>query len=185
MFPKIILGVFLMTLEHHSVPGYLGHNRGGGNGVANPVSFADGLLGDGKMEGLISIDQNKIGGQGKTLNSQDHRFQSGPEDIEEIDLLVMDYTEPDAKGFLIDVFVKFFSFLGGYLLRIEKLLTDTFFRKDDSRSHDRPGERASSHLIHTGNPLVALPTVHLFEIVHGLGGKRRKKHDNHSLQNAK
>lgn len=125
---------------------------------------------------MIAIDQNKIRRQRQVINGQRHCFQSGPQDIQEVDLLMMDHSDAHPQGLFKDMFVKIVSFFGGNLFGIEEPLTDAVFWKDDRRSHDRPGKRASSCLIHTGNPPKALAIIQLFEEVHGLGWKRWEKH---------
>jgi hypothetical protein len=71
---KIILRIFLVAFQHHSVPGYFGYNGSRRNGVAELVAFSDGFLRDGEYNTLKTIDKNKIWGRGKVSNGLGHGF---------------------------------------------------------------------------------------------------------------
>ena len=71
VFGKVILRILLMTF-HHPVPGHLGHDRGGSNGVAQLVAFWDRFLWDGKSEALGTINEEKIRRNRKVSNGQGH-----------------------------------------------------------------------------------------------------------------
>ena len=112
---KIVLRVFLMPIEHHAIPGDFGNNGGGRYGSAELVTFSYGFLGDGDLDGLISVDEDKIREDRKALDRQNHGFQSGLKNIEKIDLFVANDANSHSNGFGLDNLIKVLTFLRWYL----------------------------------------------------------------------
>ncbi len=95
-----------------------------------------------------------------------------------INLFLTDHSDAYPYGLRKDPFIKVFPFLGRDFFLTKKFISNSFLRKNHSGGNHWASQRASSHLIHPSNPLVALAIVHLLKIIHRLDWKGREEHQN-------
>src|SRR5262245_57198213 len=106
MLGETILRVLLMQLDHHRVARYFSDNRCRGDGEAKLVAFHDGLLVKRRdrrkstllkqleRNRLIAVDKQTIRLGLECVKSLHHREQTGLQNIDAIDLVYFNDTQP-------------------------------------------------------------------------------------------
>jgi hypothetical protein len=82
--------------RNESIPPYLGHDGGGGNGETFPVAADDGLLRPGEIGDGQAVDQHQVGEKAKGGHGAAHGFLGGAENVEGVDFEMTDH--PDSDG---------------------------------------------------------------------------------------
>src|SRR3972149_1324490 len=168
---EAIAGVRAVQSGHETVANRFRNDRGRSDGDARFVASCDGLLGKGQgRDAVLSVDEQKLTGPGQKLHSAAHGQEGGGPDVQRVDLQGSGHAPCPGPSAVPEGAGEGLSEPGGRRLAPRDLAEPGGLQprgKDDGGSHPRAGQRASPHLIDTGNQAVALSDKGSFAVKAG------------------
>ena len=139
-------------VAHNRIAGDFRDHTRGCNREAVAIAVDDRRLGQRKGEYRKAVDEDMFGLSGESGNGRAHRFVGSAQNIDRVDLDgINDAYRPRDRIVCNQLVVNLFAFFRQKLLRIVQLPVPEFFRKNNRRRYDRPGQRAAPCFIDAGD----------------------------------
>ena len=149
---EAIFGKTRAEVAHNRIARDLGDHTGGRDAEAEAIAIDNCGLRKRKRENRKPVDQDMVGPQAQGLDGEAHRLVRGAQDIDRINLNRIDNSDRPGDLLAVDQFVvNLLASLREKLLGIVEPAMPEFFRENNGRSYDRPGQRAAARFIDPGD----------------------------------
>jgi hypothetical protein len=149
---KAILRETRAEVAHNRIASHFRDHTGGCDGEAVAITVDDRRLREGEGEYREAVDEDVFRLHGEAGDCGAHRFVSGAQNIDRIDLDGIDHADrPRDRSARDQLVVNFLAFLRQKLLRVVQLFVPEFFRKNNCCCYDRPGKCAATGFINAGD----------------------------------
>jgi hypothetical protein len=149
---ETILGEPRTEVAHNRIARHLRDHARGRDREAVAIAVNDRRLRQRKGKHRQAIDEDVFGSKGESVEGRAHRLVSRAQNVDRIDLDGIDDADrPRDRPVRNEIVVNLFAFLPQELLGIVQLLVPKFFRKNNRRRYNRPGERPASRFINAGD----------------------------------
>ena len=179
---EIVLGELVMVDLHDPVPRDLRDDRGRGHGEAPGIPPDDGLLRNGDIDAVNTVDEKVIRREGERRDGLLHGQQRRLENVHTVDDGRFHHPQADGKGVAGDGVVEPRTGPGCDLLGVTDVAVSVTPGQHHGGRDDGTGQRSPPCFIDTGNDREAAPVCPRLERIHvpgsepdGLKNHLRKK----------
>ena len=135
-------------VAHNRVARDFGDDTRGRDAETVAIAVDDGGLRQWEGKDGQAVDEHVLGLHGQSFQRRPHRFVSGAQDIDRVDLDGIDHADSPENGVVCDqVVIDLLAFFRQELLRIVQLSMAKFFGKNDGGGDNGAGERAAPGFI--------------------------------------
>jgi len=160
---KAIFWKMRAKVTHHSIPRHLGDDTRCRNAQTVAIAVYDRCLRKWKWQNRQPIDEDVIGSGNEHCDGRLHRLMGSPQNVDRVYLDRINYSNrPTNLGVARKIHVNFFAQFRGELLGIIQFPVSKFLRKNDCCRYHRPGERAATGFVNSGDTRNAGRTQFLF-----------------------
>jgi hypothetical protein len=153
---EAILGVEEIVTFHQSIPEDLGNDRGSRNTEGAIIPPHNGRLIRTELRYREAIDQYVVGADSHRAEGSQHGNAAGVENIYAIDDERLNGSNTVTHSVLNESGKEIFASPTRESLRVSKPLNQCVFEQDHTGSDNGAGQWASSHFIHSGDPMESL-----------------------------
>lgn len=149
---KLVAGMARIHFDHDAITRDLCDDAGRGDAEAQPIAADERGLRIRKWAHRPAVDEHVTRREPKQGDGAAHRFVSGLQDVEPIDILAPDDGHrPHHVGTACECAVKIFPLRWREFLRVVEHLVAEARWQDHRRRHHRPSERAAARFINAGD----------------------------------
>ena len=152
MLAETILGKTRAEVAHNRIARDLCDHTRGGNAQAVAVTIDDGGLGQGKRKNGKTVDERVLGLHRESGDRRAHRFMSGAQNIDRVDLYRINNPDRPENGTVRgEILVNLLAFFWQQLFGIVQPPVAKFFGKNDGGGDYWTGESAAPRFVDAGD----------------------------------